>query len=89
MCTTDAIINTFRNGDLEKSITISRLFEIHNEGIRKKAEQRLISISVLQKYEKTKQNVIDYIREELKRDDILIQEITPNFIGYNGQVHEW
>ena len=78
--TTDTIINTFRNGDLDKSITISRLFEIHNEGIRKKAEQRLISTSALQKYEKTKQNVMDYVREEFKRDDILIQEITPNFV---------
>ena len=78
--TADAVINAFRNGDIEKSITLSRLFDIHNESVKKKVEQNLISIVSLQKYENTKKNVMDYINNELKKDDILVQEITPNTV---------
>lgn len=78
--TADSIVNVFRNGDIEKSITLSRLFDIHNQSVKKKVEQKLTSIVSLQKYENTKKNVMEFIHKELKKEDILVQEITPNTI---------
>lgn len=78
--TVDAILNTYRNGDVDKSITLSRLFEIHNDSVSKKVDRKLVTDVTLQKYEKTKVDVMRYVKEELKKDNILVRDITPNTI---------
>lgn len=78
--TAEAILNSYRNGDVDKSITLSRLFEIHNESILKKAERKLITHVTWQKYEKTKVDVMRYVKDELKKDNILVRDITPNTV---------
>jgi hypothetical protein len=56
------------------------LFEIHNCNVGKRVKQKLITPTTLSKYEVTKDYVTRYIKTELKKDDILVKDITPSFI---------
>ena len=76
----ETVLDVFRNGEQERTMTFLQLFEIHNDNIRKRVKQKLISPTTLSKYEVTKDYVARYIKGELKRDDILIKDITPSFI---------
>ncbi len=76
----DTVLDVFRNGEHERTMTFLQLFEIHNGNVGKRVKQKLITPTTLSKYEVTKDYVIRYIKAELKRDDILVKDITPSFI---------
>jgi integrase len=61
-------------------MTFLQLFEIHNCNVGKRVKQKLITPTTLSKYEVTKDYVTRYIKTELKKDDILVKDITPSFI---------
>ena len=76
----DTVLDVFRNGEQERTMTFLQLFEIHNGNVGKRVKQKLITPTTLSKYEVTKDYVARYIKTELKKDDILIKDITPSFI---------
>ena len=76
----DTVLDVFRNGEQERTMTFLQLFEIHNGNVGKRVKQKLITPTTLSKYEVTKDYVARYIKAELKKDDILIKDITPSFI---------
>ena len=76
----DTVLDVFRNGEQERTMTFLQLFEIHNCNVGKRVKQKLITPTTLSKYEVTKDYVIRFIKTELKKDDILIKDITPSFI---------
>lgn len=78
--TTDAVIDIFRNGEKEKTITFIQLFEKHNADVKKKLKQGIVCSATLQKYENLKRHVSNFIKQELHKDDILVQDITPNMV---------
>ena len=76
----ETVLDMFRNGEQERTMTFLQLFEIHNDNVGKRVKQNLITPATLSKYEVTKDYVTRYIKVELKKDDILIRDITPSFI---------
>ena len=76
----DTVLDVFRNGEQERTMTFLQLFEIHNCNVGKRVKQKLITPTTLSKYEVTKDYVTRYIKIELKKDDILVKDITPSFI---------
>ena len=76
----DTVLDVFRNGEQERTMTFLQLFEIHNCNVGKRVKQKLITPTTLSKYEVTKDYVIRFIKAELKKDDILVKDITPSFI---------
>ena len=76
----DTVLDVFRNGEQERTMTFLQLFDIHNGIVGKRVKQKLITPTTLSKYEVTKDYVARYIKAELKKDDILIKDITPSFI---------
>lgn len=76
----DTVLDVYRNGEKEKTITFLQLFDLHNANIKKKVEQRIVTESTLGKYIVTKDYVTNYLKEELNKDDILVKDITPGFI---------
>lgn len=78
--TIDTILDLYRNGENERTITLLQLFEIHNTNVSKRVKQNLITSTTLSKYKVTKDYVTQYINVELKKGDILVKEITPSFI---------
>lgn len=78
--TVDSVLSVFKDGDSKKSITILALFELHYDKIRKKVSKKLLAPTTLSKYLVTKDYLIKYLKSEKKVNDILIKNITPNFI---------
>ena len=76
----ETVLDVFRNGEQERTMTFLQLFEIHNCNVGKRVKQKLITPTTLSKYEVTKDYVTRYIKGELKKDDILVKDITPSFI---------
>ena len=76
----DTVLDVFRNGEQERTMTFLQLFEIHNCNVGKRVKQKLITPTTLSKYEVTKDYLTRYIKTELKKDDILVKDITPSFI---------
>ena len=76
----DTVLDVFRNGEQERTMTFLQFFEIHNCNVGKRVKQKLITPTTLSKYEVTKDYVIRFIKTELKKDDILVKDITPSFI---------
>ena len=76
----ETVLDMFRNGEQERTMTFLQLFEIHNDNVGKRVKKNLITPATLSKYEVTKEYVTRYIKVELKKDDILIKDITPSFI---------
>ena len=76
----ETVLDMFRNGEQERTMTFLQLFEIHNDNVGKRVKQKIITPATLSKYEVTKDYVTRYIKMELKKDDILIRDITPSFI---------
>ena len=81
--TVDSVLSVFKDGDSKKSITILSLFELHYDKIRKKVSKKLLAPTTLSKYLVTKDYLIKYLKSEKKVNDILIKNITPNFIELN------
>ena len=76
----DTVLDVFRNGEQERTMTFLQLFEIHNSNVSKRIKRKLITPTTLSKYEVTKDYLTRYIKTELKKDDILVKDITPSFI---------
>lgn len=79
--TIENVIDYYRYGDEDHSITLLTLWDKLAKYDQKRMEQKLISPSTLEKYLVTKDYVKKYLKDELKRDDILIKNITPSFIN--------
>ena len=76
----ETVLDVYRNGEQERTMTFLQLFEVHNDSVDKRVKQKLITPTTLSKYEVTKDYVTRYIKTELKKDDILLKDITPSFI---------
>lgn len=48
--TIDTILDLYRNGENERTITLLQLFEIHNTNVSKRVKQNLITSTTLSKY---------------------------------------
>ena len=51
----EAVLDVFRNGELEHTMSFLQLFDIHNENVRKRVKQKLIRANTLSKYEVTRE----------------------------------
>lgn len=76
----DTILDVLRNGEEEKTVTFLQVFDIHMENISKKVKQKLVTYTTLSKYEVTKGYIERYIKTELKKDDILMKDLSPAFV---------
>ena len=76
----EAVLDVFRNGELEHTMSFLQLFDIHNENVGKRVKQKLIRANTLSKYEVTREYVARYIKSSIKNDDILVKDITPSFV---------
>ncbi len=79
--TLENVIDYYRHGEEDQSISLMTLFEKIAKYDTKRMKQKLISPSTCEKYLVTKEYVKRYLKDELKRDDILIKNITPSFIN--------
>lgn len=78
--TLDAILDVLRNGEEEKTITFLQVFDMHIENINKKVKRKIVTSTTLDKYEVTKGYISRFIKTELKKDDILMKDLSPSFI---------
>lgn len=76
----DTVLDVFRNGEQERTMTFLQLFEIHNGNVGKRVKQKLIIANTLSKYEVTRDYVARYIKTEINKDDVLVKDITPSFV---------
>ena len=77
--TMDSFVDVFKNGFKANTITILQLFRERNELFVKKIANGVVTGSTLEKYKVTMDYVAAYIKT-LKKDDIMVKEITPMFI---------
>ena len=77
--TMDSFVDVFKNGFKANTITILQLFRERNELFGKKIANGVVTGSTLEKYKVTMDYVAAYIKT-LKKDDIMVKEITPMFI---------
>lgn len=78
--TLDAILDVLRNGEEERTITFLQVFDMHIENINKKVKRKIVTSTTLDKYEVTKGYISRFIKTELKKDDILMKDLSPSFI---------
>ena len=78
--TLDTILDLYRNGEEEKTITFLQVFDAHIEKIDKKVKQKLVTNTTLAKYEVTRGYIVRFIKTELKKDDVLIKDVSPGFV---------
>lgn len=78
--TIDTVLDVYRYGEEEKTITFLQVFDIHTENINKKVKQKLVTDTTLSKYKVTRGYLERYIKTELKKDDILMKDISPSFV---------
>lgn len=78
--TLDTILDVLRNGEEENTITFLQVFDMHIENVRKKVKRKLITSTTLDKYEVTKEYISKFIKAELKKDDILMKDVSPSFV---------
>ena len=75
----ETVLDVYRNGEDARTISLLQLFDKHNEDIRKKVSQKLITESTLSKYIVTRDYVARFLQVELDKDDILVKKLTPSF----------
>lgn len=75
----ETVLDVYRNGEDARTISLLQLFDKHNEDIRKKVSQKLITESTLSKYIVTRDYVARFLLVELDKDDILVKKLTPSF----------
>lgn len=78
--TLDAILDVLRNGEEEKTITFLQVFDMHIENVNKKVKRKLVTSTTLDKYEVTKGYISRFIKSELKKDDVLMKDVSPSFV---------
>ena len=74
-----SFVDVLKNGFKANTITILQLFREHNELFGKKIANGVVTGSTLEKYKVTMDYLAAYIKT-LKKDDIMVKEITPMFI---------
>ena len=77
--TMDTFMDIYKNGFKANTITILQLFREHNEQFEKKIAKGVIANTTLDKYKVTRDYLASYIKS-LKKDDIMVKDITPNFV---------
>lgn len=75
----ESVLDVYRNGEDARIISLLQLFDKHNEDIRKKVSQKLITESTLSKYAVTRDYVARFLLAELDKDDVLVKKLTPSF----------
>lgn len=75
----ESVLDVYRNGEDARTISLLQLFDKHNEDIRKKVSQKLITESTLSKYAVTRDYVARFLLAELDKDDVLVKKLTPSF----------
>lgn len=78
--TIDTVLDVYRYGEEENTITFLQVFDIHTENINKKVKQKLVTDTTLSKYKVTRSYISRYMKTELKKDDILMREVSPSFV---------
>lgn len=78
--TIDTVLDIYRYGEEENTITFLQVFDIHTENINKKVKQKLVTDTTLSKYKVTRSYISRYMKTELKKDDILMREVSPSFV---------
>lgn len=78
--TIDTVLDVYRYGEEENTITFLQVFDIHTENINKKVKQKLVTDTTLSKYKVTRGYICKYMKTELKKDDILMKEVSPSFV---------
>ena len=78
--TIDTVLDVYRYGEEENTITFLQVFDIHTENINKKVKQKLVTDTTLSKYKVTRGYICRYLKTELKKDDILMREVSPSFV---------
>ena len=78
--TLDTILDVLRNGEEEKTITFLQVFDMHIENVNKKVKRKLVTSTTLDKYEVTKGYISRFIKSELKKDDVLMKDVSPSFV---------
>ena len=78
--TLDTLLDVLRNGEEEKTITFLQVFDMHIENVNKKVKRKLITSTTLDKYEVTKDYISRFIKSELKKDDVLMKDVSPSFV---------
>lgn len=75
----ETVLDVYRNGEDARTISLLQLFDKHNEDIRKKVSQKLITESTLSKYIVTRDYVARFLLAVFDKDDILVKKLTPSF----------
>ena len=78
--TIDTVLDVYRYGEEENTITFLQVFDIHTENINKKVKKKLVTDTTLSKYKVTRSYISRYMKTELKKDDILMREVSPSFV---------
>ena len=78
--TMDTFMDIYKNGFTSNTITLLQLFEVHNQQFVTKVERNICSSSTLDKYNVTKDYIAGYLKEQLKKEDIMVKDIKPNFV---------
>lgn len=78
--TIDTVLDIYRYGEEENTITFLQVFDIHTENINKKVKQKLVTDTTLSKYKVTRGYISRFMKTELKKDDILMREVSPSFV---------
>ena len=76
----DTIMDVYKNGTQEITITIIQVFDMHLDYLRQRVEQGLITNTTLNKYLITKDYLSKYIKTTFNTDDVFIRNITPAFV---------
>ena len=76
----DTVMDVYRNGTQEITITILQVFDMHIEYLKQRVEQNLITDATLYKYQITRDYLVKFIKATYNTDDIFIRNITPSFV---------
>lgn len=76
----ETVLDILRNGEEEKTITFLQVFDIHIENIKKKVKHKVVTSTTLDKYKVTRGYIVRYMKSELKKDDILMKDMSPSFV---------
>lgn len=78
--TTNTIVDVFQHGFADTNVSFLSLFERHNMEAKEKVKRGLIVPATYHKYLLTQRYLSDFIKAKLKREDILLIELTPAIV---------
>lgn len=77
--TIDTFVDVYKNGFKANTITLLQLFREHNKQFEKKISNGVNTSTTLDKYVVTMEYLASFLKT-LKKDDIMIKDITPMFV---------